>query len=200
MFYNSLADYEKNHLIAALSFELSHCDDHRVYEGYTKLLHNIDFGLVKTVAEHVNGVVPNLKPLRVNEGKKESALSQTHFAPKKPIIATRRIAVLIADGFNMVEVEAVRAALASAKATTWIIGPRRGKVYSKGRALTSSAGIVADHHFEGQRSTMYDALYIPSGPEHVKTLMTNGHIVHWIREAFGHCKAIGAVGEGVSLF
>ena len=58
-------------------------------------------------------------------------------------------------------------------------------------------GVFADHHFESQRSTLFDAIYIPSGEEHVKTLAKSGRVVHWVREAFGHLKPIAAVGEGV---
>jgi len=198
LFYNSLTGYEKQHVIKAISFELDHCDDQRVYEGYTKILNHIDFELAKAVAINVNGVVPDA-PARENHGKRDPTLSQLYYAPKKPTIASRRIAVLIADGFNMLEVEAVRGILASALATTWIIGPRRGKVFAEGEAMGTGQGIVADHHYEGQRSTMFDAIYIPSGATHAKALASNGRAVHWIREAFGHCKAIGAVGDGKSL-
>ena len=195
LFYNSLSDYEKSHLISAITFELDHCDDQRVYETYSEILNNIDYDLAKTVALNVNGVVPD-KPARTNHGKKEPSLSQLYYAPKTPTIASRRVAVLIADGFNFAEVESVRAILASAKATTWVIGPRRAKVYAAGEEIGSGAGIVADHHYEGMRSTMFDALFVPSGPKQAENIISNGRAVHWIRETFGHCKAIGAIGEG----
>jgi len=56
--------------------------------------------------------------------------------------------------------------------------------------------ITSDHHFESQRSTIFDAVFIPSGAELSKTLAFNGRVVR-VREAFGHCKAIGAIGEAV---
>jgi len=196
LFYNSLSPIEKRHLIEAISFELSHCDDQRVYETYTKVLNNIDFELAKAVAQKVNGVTPD-KPARENHGKTDKSLSQTFYTPKKPTIATRRIAFLIDDGFNLMELEAVRAALTSAQGTSWVIGPRRGKIYADGEAIGERQYIVADHHFDGQRSTLFDAIYVPSG-SHAKALAANGRAIHWIREAFGHCKAIGAVGEGVA--
>ncbi|KAF6764798.1 catalase [Ephemerocybe angulata] len=198
MFYNSLKPHEKQHIIEAFSFELSHCDDERVYKRYTDLLNEIDFDLAKTVAMKVNGTIPDA-PSREKYPKTDETLSQLHFAPKTPTIASRRIAILIADGFNVVEVTAVRAMIAGAKATCWIIGPRRGKIYSAGQSIGIGTGLVADHHFEDQRSTMYDAVYIPSGVEHAKTLKKSGRAIHWIREAFAHCKAIGAIGEGVEV-
>lgn len=198
LFYNSLTPHEKAHVLAAFSFELSHCDDPDVYKTYTKLLNNIDSDLAKTVAQNVGGVIPE-EPARSNHGKKLAGLSQQDYLPESPSIVTRRIAILVADGFNMTEVQAIRAALASAKATTWIIGPRRGRVSSAGEAVGIGHGLVADHHFEGQRSTLFDAIFVPSGAEHVKALSENGRAVHWIREAFGHCKTIGAIGDGMYI-
>ena len=159
--------------------------------------------MAKVVAGKVNGTIPEGPPCE-NRGKKSEPLSQRYYLPKKPTIASRRIAILVADGFNMAEVEAVRGMLAGEKATTWIIGPRRGRVYASaldGKKLGMGEDyLVADHHFEGQRSTLFDALYIPSGAEHAKTLNENGRVVHWVREAFGHCKAIAAIGEGNAFF
>lgn len=167
-----------------------------VYRSYINVLNNIDLELAKSVAAKVGGDIPS-QPGRPNHGKKSKGLSQRDFTPEEPTILSRRIAILVADGFNEVEMQAVRAALTSAKAVCHIIGPRRGRVHP----MTSQdvgSGVFADHHFEGQRSTLFDAIYIPSGPEHAKALAKNGRVVHWAREAFGHCKAIAAVGEGVN--
>ncbi|KZT23752.1 catalase [Neolentinus lepideus HHB14362 ss-1] len=198
LFYNSLAPHEKAHLISAISFELSHCDDPVVYHSYTKILSNIDFDLAKQVAINVGGTIPEA-PARPNHGKKDGTLSQTHYIPLEPTIKSRRIAILVADGFNGSEVLAMRAALKVGMATTWLIGPRRGKVYPTGQKVGEGQGMTADHHFEGQRSTLFDALIIPSGAEHVQKLAANGRAVHWVREAFGHCKLIGAVSEAVTF-
>jgi catalase len=166
-----------------------------VYESYIDVLNNIDFDLAKAVAVKVNGKIPT-KPGRTNDGKTRKGLSQLDFLPKVPTIATRRIAILISDGFNAVEMQAVRAALTSVKAVCYLIGPRRNHIRPMA-GQDFGPGVFADHHFDSQRSTLFDAIYIPSGEEHVRTLARNGRVVHWVREAFGHCKAIAAVGEGV---
>ncbi|KIK49559.1 hypothetical protein CY34DRAFT_796992 [Suillus luteus UH-Slu-Lm8-n1] len=197
LFFNSLAPYEKAHLVSAIGFELSHCDDPVVYESYIDVLNNIDFDLAKAVAVKVNGKVPT-KPGRPNDGKRSKGLSQLDFLPKEPTIASRRIAILISDGFNAVEMQAVRTALTSVKAVCYLIGPRRNHIRPMA-GQDFGPGVFADHHFDSQRSTLFDAIYIPSGEEHVKTLAKNGRVVHWVREAFGHCKAIAAVGEGVDF-
>ncbi|KAK0443540.1 catalase [Armillaria borealis] len=183
LFYNTLTPHERAHLISALSFELSHCDDPVVYETYTNVLNNIDYDLSKIVA-------------RNNPGKTSPALSQTYYFPKVPTIASRRIAILVADGFDQANVEGMQGAIRELGALPFLIGPRRGRILPKGG---KSEGMMVDHHFEGQRSTLFDAVLVPSGVEHAKILSEIGRTVHWIRESFGHCKAIGAIGDGADF-
>ena len=45
---------------------------------------------------------------------------------------------------------------------------------------------------------MFDSIFIPGG-SHIETLRKQCHVVHSVREAFGHLKAIGATGEAVNL-
>jgi catalase len=104
---------------------------------------------------------------------------------------SRKIAILLADGFDTTGYEGIKAGLESGSAICETIGPRKSGVKS-----ASGKVVKPDYHFEGNRSTMYDAIAIPGGAEHVKVLAANGRAIHWIREAFGHCKAIGAFGEG----
>jgi catalase len=198
LFWNSLENHEKQHVIKAFSFELSHCDDAVVYERMIGILNKVDFELARQVALNVGGPIPD-GPATTNHGLKAPHISQDSFLPSDPIIKGRRIAILIADGVNATEVEELRAAFKLQMATTWLVGPRRGKVYGAGQTAASSSGLWADHHFEGQRSTLFDAIIIPSGSAHANILSKNHRAIHWVRESFGHCKAIGAVGEGVTF-
>jgi catalase len=196
LFYNSLAPHEQAHIIAALGFELDHCDDPIVYERMVERLCDIDIELAKAVAEKAGAPTPT-KQGRPNHGKKAKGLSQADFTPEaqglKPTIASRMVAIIIGEGFNFAEYEAVKGALSAAGAFVFTIGPKRQPVKS-----SSGQSVAPDHHFEGMRSTMFDTLYIPGG-SHVESLVKQGRVVHWVREAFGHCKAIGATGEGVKL-
>ncbi len=134
LFYNTLAPHERAHLIAALSFELSHCDDPVVYETYTNVLNNIDYDLSKIVARNVGGITPH-SPARENPGKTSPALSQTYYFPKVPTIASRRIAILVADGFDQANVEGMQGAIRELGALPFLIGPRRGPYLPQGRKI-----------------------------------------------------------------
>jgi catalase len=177
-------------MIKAMSFELDHCDDPIVIKNAIRQLNEIDHGLAKVVAENVGGDLPQ-EPSKANHGKTAKGVSQLYFAPENPTIKSRRIAILVADGFDGVAVQGLRVALEVCGALPFVIGPRRGSIKASG-----PGSVQADHHFEGQRSTLFDAVFIAPGAQSVGTLAQDGRVVHWVREAFGHCKAIGAVGEG----
>ena len=48
-------------------------------------------------------------------------------------------------------------------------------------------------------SIMYDAVFVAGGRQSVGTLRMDGDAVHFLNEAFRHCKPLAAAGEGVEL-
>ena len=199
LFYNSLAPHEKAHAISAYSFELDHCDDPVVYERMAERLTHIDLSLAQAVAEKVGAPIPQ-KEGRPNHGKKAKGLSQVDFPAEKPTIATRRVAILIADGFDEGQYTGVKTALKAGGALPFTIAPRRLPIKPHGVSSTDDPRAVKpDHFLEGMRSTMFDSIFVPGGADSVSTLRKTGRSLHWVREAFGHLKAIGATGEGVDL-
>lgn len=198
LFLNSLSKIEKAHVLSAFSFELDHCDEPIVYERLVQRLADIDLELAQSVAEMVGGPVPE-KANVINPGKKAKGLSQLEFVPDTVTIVSRRIAIIIADGYDSVAYSAMYGAIKAAGALPFVISTRRSAIYAAGEDRASSKGTVPDHHLEGQRSTMFDAIFVPGGEQSIATLCQNGRAMHYVREAFGHLKAIGATGEGVML-
>lgn len=196
LFYNSMSPPEKAHIVGALSFELDRCDDPIVYERMVERLTDIDLELAQSVAVAVGAPTPS-KAGRPNHGNISKPLSQTFVQPQKPTIASRRVAIIIADGYDAVAYNGVKAALIAAQAIPFTFGPKRQPIFAAGEEK-SGKGIQPDHNLEGMRSTMFDSIFIPGG-SHIETLKKNGRALHWVREAFGHLKAIGATGEGVQL-
>ncbi|KAJ9136916.1 Catalase [Pleurostoma richardsiae] len=198
LFWNSMSQVEKNHMINAFAFELDHCDDPIVYDRMVQRLADIDLGLAQTIAEMVGGNAPE-KAGRLNHGKKAKALSQFEFPPVTPSIVARRVGIIIADGYDPVAYGAMRAALGAAMATPMIIGTKRSEIFAAGQTPQKGKGVQPDHHLEGFRSTMMDAIFVPGGQKSIQTLSKNGRALHWVREAFGHLKAIAATGEAVQF-
>jgi len=193
LFYNSLTKIEKMHLTNALCFELDHCEEAIVYERLVTRLTEIDLELAQTVAMKVGAPTPQEQTIK-NPGKTAKGLSQFDFQSETPTIKSRRIAILIADGYDSVSYNGIVAAIKAQQALPFTIAPKR-------QAVKASDGSSAkpDHFLNGMRSTMFDSVFVPSGEESVKTLMGIGLARFWVREAFGHLKAIGAVGDGVKL-
>jgi catalase len=198
LFYNSMSAHEKSHMLDAFGFELDHCEEEIVYTRMVERLQYIDLELAQNVAEMVGGDIPQ-EQKRPKHNKTAKGLSQVDFPPMKPTIATRQVAILIADGYDSVAYNGIKAALTAAGALPFTLAPRRNKIYAAGEEKGSAKGVMPDHHFEGQRSTMYDSIFIPGGEKSIATLRKNGRAIHYVREAFGHLKAIGATGEAVQF-
>ena len=198
LFYNSLSEPEKMHVKSSFSFELDHCEDPVVYSRLCERLTDIDLELAQSVAEMVGAPIPQ-KASRANHGK-TTRVSQTQYPAKHgPTVESRRVAIIIADGYDPVAYNGIKAALTASSALPFTIGPRRSPIYAAGEEKGTGKGVTPDHHLEGMRSTMFDSVFIPGGADSISTLRKNGRALHWIREAFGHLKAIGATGEAVQL-
>jgi catalase len=112
----------------------------------------------------------------------------------KPGIATRKIAMLVADGFDGATAETVRAALVKRGAIVEVIAPVLGPA-------TPDAGspLEADKTYQTAASIFYDAVFVPGGAASAAALRQIGNAVHFLREAFKHHKAIAATGDAVDL-
>ncbi|GKZ53044.1 catalase A [Aspergillus niger] len=192
LFYNSLSPIEKLHVSKAFSFELDHCDEEIVYKRLSERLAVVDLQLAKTVAKNVGGNTPTKAP-KENDGKTSKGLSQFDYLSDSAQIATRRVAILIADGFDLNSYRDMKSALQKQNAFVFTIGSQR-------QGVTSESGekVIPDHHFPGMRSTLFDATFVPGG-KHVSVLAKNGIAKHWISESFAHLKPIAGVNEAVDF-
>jgi catalase len=118
------------------------------------------------------------------------SMANTPNAPE-PNIKTRKIAALVADGFDATALNAVRKALTAGGAQMKIIAPRLGAV----KAADGSA-IVPDFTLRNTASVLFDAVYVAGGEASGAALEGNADALHFVDEAFRHCKAIAATGAG----
>jgi catalase len=149
LFYNSQTEPEKEHIKQALSFELGKVESTSVRERMLYLLVQIDDGLAAEVAYNIGLHIPKaLKtPLNqtvpadadpekyrsvVKEGSldKSPALSMVLASPNDSI-ATRKIAILAADGVNEESINTVKNALQKQGALAEVIGPKLGFIVAE---------------------------------------------------------------------
>jgi catalase len=190
LFWNSMSDWEKEHIVAAFRFELGNVEHRHVREGVVKNLNNVDHDLAVQVAEGI-GVEPPKVPANENHGRSSPALSQENVAHS---VATRKIAILAADGVDAAAVEAACGALTEREARCEVLAPRDGTV-----TAADGGTVEVTRALPTVGSVLYDAVLVPGGEGSVRTLSCDGKALHFVVEAFKHYKAVGALGVGTEL-
>lgn len=199
LFYNSQSPAEKVHLQNALAFELGKVETVAVRARMVGILTQIDTGLATAVADALGLEVPDapeqpinhsipadgnpadFQPITVKLGLSASdALSMAN--TPKDSIKSRKVAILTADGVHSASVQAMQAALEAEGAVGEVVAPRHGTVEGD-----DGQDIPVKQSYLTAASVLYDAVYLPGG---TSALVLNGDAVHFLNEAFRHCKAI----------
>jgi catalase len=201
LFYNSQSEAEKDHLTDALCFELGKVETFSIKERMVKLLTKVDKGLAARVAVYLGIKIPedigllnrsfgaDAKPedfeskICRSSLEKSSALSMAN--TKKDSIKTRQIAFLVADGVDEKSVLTMMDSLTAQGAVVHLIAPKLGSIVSE-----NDIELLILRSFLTTASVLYDAVYIPSGINSVATLAKDPDALHFIDEAFKHCKPI----------
>ncbi|MEV4576996.1 catalase [Nonomuraea jabiensis] len=179
LFWNSMADWEKRHIVAAFLFELGHVERPHIKEAMVRHLGRIHPDLAAPVAQGLGLPEPPRSEVHANASP---ALSMTG---QPQSVATRKIAILMADGTDAAEVTALRESLEGKGAICEVLAPAEGAV----------AGIPVDRQLGAASSVLYDAVVAADGT----ALASLGRARFFVMEAFKHGKAIGAVGSGREL-
>ncbi len=106
-----------------------------------------------------------------------------------------KIAILVADGFEQVELAEPRQALDQAGARTDIISPTQGKV--KGWNLKDWGNeIPVDVRLDEAQPEAYDALLLPGGVMNPDRLRMNPEAVAFVKRFFDDGKPVAAICHG----
>ncbi|MEJ8849362.1 catalase HPII [Variovorax rhizosphaerae] len=202
LFFNSQSAPEKEHIIAAFRFELSKLEVPAIRQRMVDNLAHVDEKLARRVAEPLGIGAPDAKAAAGRAGFRDFKI---HMAVEESpalsmagtgdgSVRTRKVAILVADGIDSASLKPIREAIEHAGAQCKVVGPRLGSVTS-----ASKRQIDVDATFINSPSVMFDAVLVPAGKEGAEAMARNGDAVHFVLEAYKHCKAICTVGEGVAL-
>ncbi len=210
LFFRSQSDYEQNHMIDALTFELGMVQRAPIVDRMLFLLSKIDAGMANKIADGLGKSVPKSIDGRINQAVGADAGRETETKPAKKsdfvspalsmantvkdTIKTRKIAVLAADGVDEGSLNAMKKALTSEGAIVAVVAPHGG--FIKG---ANGGEIPVEHALLNAASVLFDAVYIPGGEKSVAALIKNAKTIHFVNEMYKHCKAIAATGEGLEL-
>jgi catalase len=205
LFWNSQSPAEKEHIISAFQFELSKVEMPAIRQRVVDNLAHVDAKLARKVAEPLGIAVPDAKAAAGRAGFRDvrgklpieaapSLSMESNPPPNGAAIATRKVAVLVANGVEMGALRAIQSALHDMGATTRVIAAHLGTV-----ATSSGQQLPVNHTFTNMPSVMFDAVLVPGGAASAQALLLNGDAVHFVLEAYKHCKSLCVIGEGAQL-
>lgn len=211
LFYRSLAKFEQQHIADAYSFELGKCLQTPIKERMLWLIAQIDTDLANKVAKNLGLKIPKSIEQPINQAIGADADISKQQPPKKKMylsqspslsqantlfdsIATRKIAVLVADGFSMKNFKKMNEALQNEGAIVKLIGIHGGIV-----SCDTNMEHTVDHSIMTTESVLFDALYIPGGKTAVESIKQESKFIKFINETFKHCKAIAIDDEAEDL-
>jgi len=215
LFFRSQSEPEKDHIVEALRFELGKVERAPIRERMVAMLNLVDNELAGRVGEGLGlPAIPRIDPpinhsipadgdparfqphMRRNSNGRRIATSPALSMANtvRNTVATRKVAILAADGVDMASIKEVRNALLRGGAQGKIVAPRLGTL-----AGDDGEETAIDFSLLTASSVLFDAVYVPGGSASVATLVEDRDALEFITEAYRHCKAIAATTEGVGL-
>ncbi|MHB8970760.1 MAG: catalase [Pirellulaceae bacterium] len=194
-FYLSQTAYEQAHIASALVFELSKVEHMHVREAMVGHLRHIEEDLAKRVAaglafEQMPDAPVAVAPVQ----ERELSPALQIIGKMKNTLKGRAVGILIADGSDGALVMTIKKAATHAGASVKIIAPKVG-----GAKLADDSMLVADGQLAGTPSVLFDAVAIILSDEGANTLSMESAAIDFVRDAFGHLKAIATDNGGQML-
>lgn len=207
MFYNSLNEVEKQHVIDAFSFELGKVKKAEIRERTVGLITKINKDLAKLVADRLG--IKNPKPDKIMNHSYPADANPNDYQPmdanpdpksspavsmantRKDSIKSRMIAFFAADGVDAKSMENMKKALEKQQAIVKIVAPHAGEIKT-----SSGETVKVDESFLTADSVMFDAIFIPGGKKSINTIVGIDKAKTYVQDAFKHFKPIGAVDDG----
>jgi catalase len=199
LFWNSQSPVEQAHIVGAFRFELTRVQTVAIRERMVSSLANVAPELAEAVAQGmgmaaVPPAMPKASDRRVRPEVTSSPALSLLARPGDGSIATRRIAILVADDVAGKPLLAIHQALGDAGAVPRLIGIRLGSVRTSDHET-----LEVDATLETTPGVLFDAVVVPDGTAAVKALAQDGHALEFLRDQYRHCKTILALGAGSEL-
>ena len=185
-FYSSQTQFEQTHIASALAFELSKVDTLHVRAAMVGHLRHIDADLAQRVADALAlEKLPPAPPSAVPVQNFKPSPALRTIGKMKPSLDGRTVAILVADGSDGATITSIAQAVRAAGATVKIVAPKVG-----GAKLADGTLLSADGQLSGTPSVMFDAVALVLSREGAETLSQDAAAVDFVRDAYGHLKAI----------
>ncbi|TXK64344.1 catalase [Alkalisalibacterium limincola] len=186
LFFRSQTSIEQAHMASALVFELSKVGTAHVREAIVGHLRHVDPGLAKRVADGLGmDALPPAPPAKFKPHDMPESPALQIIGRMKSTLEGRAVGILVDDGSDAGAVSALKKAAADAGAMVKIVAPKLG-----GAKLSDGKRMPADGQLAGTPSTVFDAVAVVLSEKAGKQLAREAAAVDFVRDAFGHLKAI----------
>lgn len=186
LFFRSQSKIEQAHLASALVFELSKVTLEHVRQRVLSNLLNVDEELAQRVATGLAMTLPKPSAAAVAAMDMEPSPALRIVGKYPETLRGRAVGVLVSDGADGAIVAAVKAAVEGEGGTVKIVAPKIGGVKLKDGKM-----LEADGQLAGSPSVIFDAVAIILSEDGCQVLITESAAIDFVRDAFGHLKAIG---------
>jgi catalase len=167
-------------------FELSKVEHPHIRTAMVSHLLNVEPGLAQRVAAGLGmKTLPDAAPTTVEVQDLAPSPALQIIGKMKDTLEGRAIGVLVADGSDGALAKTITAAIKKAGASFKIIAPHVGEV-----ALSDKSALKVDGQLAGTPSLMFDAVAIILSAEQGAALSKEACAVDFVRDAYGHLKAI----------
>jgi catalase len=184
-FFRSQTAIEQAHIASAFVFELSKVDTPHVREAIVGHLRHVDADLAKRVADGLGlGKLPPAPRAAVAVQDVDPSPALGLIGKSAPTLRGRCVGLLIGEGSNVAQIDALRAGVEAAGARLKLVAPKREVTLSDGRR------IVADGALSGTPSVLFDAVAMVLPTAVAERLAADAAAIDFVRDAFGHLKAI----------
>ena len=188
MFFRSQGKLEQAHIASALVFELSKVETPHVREAVVGHLRHVDGDLARRVADGLGlDALPPAPAARVPAQDLPLSPALRIIDRMKDTLDGRCVGILVDDGSDAAAVKALRKAAEKAGAMVKIVAPKLG-----GAKLADGSRLAADGQLAGTPSVVFDAVALVLSKDAGAALAREAAAVDWVRDAFGHLKAIAA--------
>ena len=199
LFYDSQTAWERKHIVDAFAFELSKVTVPQIRERMVASLRNVSDELAQGVADEIGMPLPDPLPRATkNPPKPEVQVSPSLSLTARPGdggVATRKVAILAAEGVDGKALSAVADALMQAGAVVRLVGQRIGPMQT-GEGVAFDADASLDNH----PSVVFDGAVVVGGADAVQRLAADGRALEFLRDAYRHGKTLMGVGDGVQVY
>jgi len=194
-FYLSQTAYEQAHIASALVFELSKVEHLHIREAMVGHLRRIEEDLAKRVAAGLGfASMPDAPTAAVPVREMRTSPALQIIGKMKNTLKGRSVGILIADGSDGDSIQKIQKAAVDAGATVKIVAPKIGSA-----KLADGSLLPVDAQLAGTPSVLFDAVAIILSDEGARALSQESAAIEFVRDAFGHLKAIAADQGGQTL-